>query len=314
MDQVVQEILKRYRDYKKKLRESLGRPMPTPLMLLLVLILPIPAFSADLILNKLVPYYGQDFYDRTARGERDAALISDLYFILSRSHVRQRDDMDEISEQVCDAANKSCYYHAPVGYKTARKVVMGNLHYDETTQSVEDVYCQRDLDKGDFPTGPFPGPGSIPNDRVINVEHTWPQSRFNSKMSTNAQKSDLHHLFPTDSEMNRIRGNMRFGEVDAPAKKLRCPESKMGSVNGQSGDFFEPPNKHKGNVARALFYFSVRYQLPISSVEEAFLRKWHLQDPVDAEEVARNDQVYKIQGNRNPFIDFPELVDSISKF
>ena len=79
-------------------------------------------------------------------------------------------------------------------------------------------------------------------------------------------------------------------------------------------NYFEPPQRHKGNVARALFYFSVRYRLAISATQEAHLRAWHRKDPVDESEKNRNDLVQEIQGNRNPFIDFPHLVDSIDDF
>ena len=75
-----------------------------------------------------------------------------------------------------------------------------------------------------------------------------------------------------------------------------------------------PPAEHKGNVARALFYFAICYNLSISETEEFYLRQWHLFDPVDAEEIERNDQIEELQGNRNPFIDNPELVSSIRNF
>ncbi|RYZ68005.1 MAG: nuclease, partial [Proteobacteria bacterium] len=82
----------------------------------------------------------------------------------------------------------------------------------------------------------------------------------------------------------------------------------------QGGHFFEPPDAHKGNVARALFYFSVRYNIKIDPIEENFLKAWNKADPVDQEESGRNEAIMKIQGNRNPFVDFPELADSIGDF
>lgn len=96
--------------------------------------------------------------------------------------------------------------------------------------------------------------------------------------------------------------------------ELDCPESRFGVGSAGSDDVFEPPVNHRGNVARALFYFSVRYELPISEDEEVVLRKWHKQDPVDEAEHARNQEIFEIQKTRNPFIDFPDLVDSIKNF
>ena len=77
---------------------------------------------------------------------------------------------------------------------------------------------------------------------------------------------------------------------------------------------FEPPQQHKGNVARALFYFSTKYKLAIDPNEEAVLRKWASEDPVDVEEMHRNDEIEKAQHSRNPFIDFSELINNISDF
>ena len=114
--------------------------------------------------------------------------------------------------------------------------------------------------------------------------------------------------------MNSIRGNFKFGEVDIPKVALKCPISKLGQVSHASGEFFEPPSRHKGNVARALLYFSVRYKIHIDPVEEKFLKKWNVEDPVDAFEKQRNDRIQQIQGNRNPFVDHPELADAISDF
>jgi endonuclease I len=114
--------------------------------------------------------------------------------------------------------------------------------------------------------------------------------------------------------MNSIRGNLEFGEVSHEAYQLPCSTSKMGAIPIAPGDYFEPPRDHKGNVARAIFYFSMRYGLTIDREEESYLRQWHQADPVDGEELARNDRIEEIQGNRNPFIDHPDLINQIANF
>tara|TARA_Y100000385_G_C12769745_1_gene498765 strand:+ start:106 stop:387 length:282 start_codon:yes stop_codon:yes gene_type:complete len=79
-------------------------------------------------------------------------------------------------------------------------------------------------------------------------------------------------------------------------------------------DCFEPVDIHKGNVARAMFYFSIRYKKNLSKEQETLFRSWNTQDPVDTQEQLRNDRIEKIQGNRNPFIDNDALVEQIESF
>ena len=77
---------------------------------------------------------------------------------------------------------------------------------------------------------------------------------------------------------------------------------------------FEPVDRSKGDIARSLFYFSIRYSWEIPSWLEPTLKEWNKIDPVDEIEFNRNSRVEDVQGNRNPFIDEPELVNRISDF
>lgn len=204
--------------------------------------------------------------------------------------------------------------HHAIGYDRARIELMGKLYLDRGDQGyfIHDVYCEQDFDKTRFHGGPGPAPGVVPDPKVINTEHTWPQSRFGG-VSRDFQKSDLHHLFPSDTQMNSNRGNSPFGEVVKATVALKCPISTAGA--NKDGDFvFEPPVGHRGNVARALFYFAVRYKLHIDPTQERALRKWHEQDPVTDQDRERNDEIEALQGNRNPFIDHPELAARISDY
>lgn len=201
--------------------------------------------------------------------------------------------------------------HKSFSYKQARRYLFGHLHLEKESGAyfVQDVYCEQKI-SSEFGVGP----NQIPDYKVINCEHTWPQSRFNNSMSINAQKTDLHHLFPTDSRANSSRSNILFGEVRGRDVHENCSSSQRGQDVISRGTSFEPPPTHRGNVARALFYFSVRYKTPISQDEETHLRKWHLDDPVDQDESDRNENIYELQGNRNPFIDEPSAVDDIEDF
>jgi endonuclease I len=142
----------------------------------------------------------------------------------------------------------------------------------------------------------------MPNPSDMNCEHTWPQSHG----ATGIAKSDLHHLYITDSRANSCRGNLPFGYVEHPDWE------EGGSCRGD-GKFQVRPC-HRGNVARAIFYFAVRYDRMVDPEEEQALREWHAQDPVDEEERQRNEGIFAIQRNRNPFVDHPEFVSRISNF
>ncbi len=259
----------------------------------------------------------------------------ELHRILAGIHVfsgkkGQRDTVVKTCP-IIDGAKAMCYSHSPLSYRAARKVLFGMIHLKKEPEpaepgkrySVRDVYCERD-----YYENIGVGPGKYPSSNVINTEHTWPQSRFRvSGADKSYQKSDLHHLYPANKERNSTRGNYPFGEVGriAERKNPSCTLStlgylsggvELGFMNGQRMNalYFEPPDAHKGNVARALFYFSVRYELPIGNTQERFLRKWHKEDPVDGAERRRNQIIYEAQHNRNPFIDTPELADLIVDF
>lgn len=163
-----------------------------------------------------------------------------------------------------------------------------------------------------------------------NREHSFPSSWFNdgSPMYT-----DINHLFPTDGWVNNKRSNYPYGETSSPTF-TSMNGSKLGpsSFAGYTGTVFEPINEYKGDFARAQFYMATRYESQIAgwqsngTADEALngtsyqafddwyiklLYKWHLQDPVSQKEINRNDSVFVIQGNRNPYIDHPEWVAAV---
>lgn len=150
-------------------------------------------------------------------------------------------------------------------------------------------------------------------DSFINAEHIWPQGYFNSALPMVA---DLHHLAPTFVTPNGRRSNLKFAKVSGIIYK-----TSAGSKLGAEG--FEPADAVKGNVARAVLYFVVRYH--DRSIRQGMdynsfwvktvplLLAWNRQDPPDAAERRRNDLIEDFQGNRNPFIDYPELADRVGE-
>ncbi|MFZ4403395.1 MAG: endonuclease I family protein [Pseudobdellovibrionaceae bacterium] len=272
------------------------------------------AYALNYPSSGVIPYYGERLYLALKGGARDVELLKNIKEVLKSKHLQINNGQDQIVSS-CGSA-KQCYSHFAVGYDNARIFLMGQFYLvgDGNNYAVKDVYCSKEYSADDFGGGTKPGPNKVPDSRFVNTEHTWPQSRFSNRYDNGLQKSDLHHLFPTDSELNSIRGSFKFGEVTRDRMILKCPVSRFGS-SSTSGDLvFEPPKVHRGNVARALFYFSTRYDLPIDSNEESTLKKWNKEDPVDLEELDRQEKIFQLQGNRNPFIDYPGMVDLIGDF
>lgn len=175
----------------------------------------------------------------------------------------------------------------------------------------------------------------VPGGNGLNTEHTWPQS----KGAVGEAKSDMFHLFPTWPNYNSARGNIPYGKVvwpDWPSSSFPsggCADHFVGhpegcdSIRGDDAHgvpVFEPRDAVKGDVARAIFYFSVRYGSgckvkPLSvfdpahpAVTEAILKEWNALDPPDDHERERNDRIEQWQNVRNPFIDHPEFADRVS--
>jgi endonuclease I len=156
-----------------------------------------------------------------------------------------------------------------------------------------------------------------------NREHSLPKSWFGDIAPLN---SDLFHIYPTDGYVNNRRGNFPFGEVDNPTW-TSTNGSKLGNCSfpGYTDIVFEPIDSYKGDFARSYFYMATRYMdsnlgdeslsMFIGSEFKSWalnmLISWNILDPVSQKEIDRNNQVYLIQNNRNPFIDFPELVGKI---
>lgn len=257
-------------------------------------------------------YYPRDFQAQIHEGLKDAPLKERLFAILSQGHVQSAAGDSLVAS--C-AGSENCIEPKSLGYTEARRIMFGQIFLQHTKQgySVRDVYCQVDYFESDFVKLP-PGPGRIPDNEILNTEHSWPQSKFSGQFPTDMQKSDLHILFPVSKVANSTRSNFQMAEVDE-VRSAPCPASKLGlHRDGGRTNYFEPPDEQKGATARAIFYFSIRYKLPIQPLEESHLRKWHREYPVTPFERDRNEQIFQAQQNRNPFVDDPVLVDRISDF
>lgn len=233
-----------------------------------------------------------------------------------------------------------------------------NWHYGDLTN----YYNQTDLDKyydhdatnttilldiySEIPTGPDSYEYTTAN--IIgsagseglgwNREHMMPQSTFYSNYP---MYSDMFYVVPTDARINQLRSNYPYGIVGSTIYYTFTNTSRIGNcaIPGvtYTGRVYEPINEFKGDVARSLLYFAVRYEgklgtfnfnnnanpasdtNPLDGTEErsydpayiAMLLQWHNQDPVSQREIDRNNAVYTLQKNRNPFIDNPAWVNTI---
>lgn len=151
-----------------------------------------------------------------------------------------------------------------------------------------------------------------------NREHLWPQSKGLKK---NLSRMDLYNIVPTDSSINSSRGNKYFDYAD-------CPHSECTECRADI-DRWEPPDAVKGDVARVAFYMAAIYNeaalnnindlrlvssMPSKRREDFgrldVLLAWHCADPVSDYERRRNHLIVQYQGNRNPFVDNPGLVEN----
>lgn len=164
--------------------------------------------------------------------------------------------------------------------------------------------------------------------KSLNIEHSVANSWFGGKNAVNAY-CDLFHLNPSDQEANNKKSSLPLGEVGIVAWQnglVKIGAPKAGSA-GKSSKVFEPADEYKGDFARAYLYIFTAYdeeewktdQTMYSYASSAILEPWALEmlcrwaaeDPVDSKEINRNEEIYKIQKNRNPFIDYPELAEYI---
>lgn len=148
-------------------------------------------------------------------------------------------------------------------------------------------------------------------DLKFNTEHIVPLSWYSAK---EPMKGDLHHLFACQPECNIKRSNYPYADFSFYIPE--SPKEKIQNHCGVTMDGRFEPEYGKGTVARALMYFLLRYpgmihKTFLRKIDHSLLLRWHQQFHVDIYEKHRNQAIFLIQGNRNPFIDFPELAEEL---
>ena len=161
-------------------------------------------------------------------------------------------------------------------------------------------------------------------------EHSVPKSwwKKNGDVEYTPAYSDMWNLFPSDGPANQAKLHYPLGLCKSTT--FNNGVSKVGPAQtgygGGSGNVFEPADKYKGDFARSFFYMAMVYDdLPwvvnymyrqnswptLQPWAYEMLLQWSRADKVSQKEIDRNDEVEKSQGNRNPFVDFPELAEYI---
>ena len=246
---------------------------------------------------------GSGTYYKAANGKKGSALKSSLRDIITAGYDQQT------------------YKEVWAAYKTTDIKPDGIHVYDIYSNISNFVY-------GDDQAGNYSKEGD-----VYNREHTFPKSWFGGK-NAYPMYSDLFHVMPTDGYVNNMRSDYPYGETDANGSdkinyKSANAYSKRGycKTAGYTDVVFEPNDEYKGDLARNYFYMATRYENQITSWDSPVLTnssykpyaEWHMNmlmrwaknDPVSEKEVLRNQAVYDIQNNRNPFIDYPGLEDYV---
>ena len=192
-------------------------------------------------------------------------------------------------------------------YHEARKVFWRDL-YPKTATS---LYCGDRVDSR--------------HRSGYNIEHVFPMSWVSNGLKCGKRKqcrqsspmfnkieADLHNLFPAKSKINQERSSYRFAEI--PGEKR-----KFGSCDFEV-DYYrrsvEPREEVRGDIARAMFYMADRYKdqgLVIFKRQAKLLIEWHRKDPPNQAELERNERIKLLQGWSNPFIDSPELLNTVYK-
>jgi deoxyribonuclease-1 len=180
-------------------------------------------------------------------------------------------------------------------YRTAREDYFWTALY---AAGGESIYCEI----------------SFPKDEHLDltVEHAYPAhwiaEGFGCEDRNNCDhplygfaEADLHNLWPAHGSINSSRSDLPFGTI--PGENERRFESFCEDYERSSDPpLVEPRDGAKGDLARSILYMAIMYGLPLQGLGPV-LMKWHLADPPDEHERARNHLIERLQGTRNWFID-----------
>ncbi len=211
---------------------------------------------------------------------------------------------DDLLENLVDSYKSNI----PLGQASARDTLFGVVYNENDSLTCVYTGYKIWLDPAEDPTVEAFSKG-------VNTEHTYPKSNGAGGLG----EGDMHHLYATRAEVNGDRGNLPFGEIPdsetqswyyLDQEQSSIPSSNIDLYSERRGGFFEPPEAHKGNVARAMMYFYTMYKEEADLANPIFFEtqrqtfcQWHFLDPVDPTEWSRTWKIAEHQnGKPNPFV------------
>ena len=210
--------------------------------------------------------------------------------------------------------------HKKISYGSGEDKTWGAFY---TTDAVVENGKRRVLDMYSAEKRYFGSKGSAVSG--MNIEHSVAKSWWGG--TENNAYCDIHHLNPSDQNANSRKSNYPLGELTSVSWDNGVTFVGKANIDGSSENAYEPCDEYKGDFARVFMYMFTCYQdltwkYTWMNYEKStyptlkpwavkLLLKWHKQDPVSEKEVNRNNAVYAVQGNRNPFVDYPQLADYV---
>jgi len=265
------------------------------------------------------------YYD-AINGKQDAALktaLSAIIYPIGNATISQTSTKPNFIKVQYEAGNRCKYGTRAVNEVHEHKYTWDGFLYTDTREdgTVWDMYSTYIH----YMAPDTIGAVSIPD---MEIEHCFPKGWWGGKASTNENDAflDLHHLNPANARANNNKSNNPPGYVTTVSYQNDI--FKVGKNNTQNFTVFEPCDEYKGDFARAYFYIATAYEqfvwadvasnyldnasyLEFKPWLQQVLLEWHRLDPVSEKEITRHDRVSDLQHNRNPFIDYPELVEYI---
>lgn len=252
-------------------------------------------------------------------------LVSLFALFLAVSLFAQKEYYTSINGTKGGATLKTALYnliknHSKISYGSGSDATWGAFY---TTDAIVENGQRRVLDMYSNEKRYFGSKGSAVSG--MNIEHSVAKSWWGG--TKNNAYCDLHHLNPSDQNANSRKSNYPLGELTSVSWDNGVTFVGKANIDGSSTNAYEPCDEYKGDFARVFMYMFTCYQdltweytwmnyekstyptLKPWAVE--LLLKWHKQDPVSEKEVNRNNAVYAVQGNRNPFVDYPQLADYV---
>lgn len=235
------------------------------------------------------------------------ALSYNLYAQYDRVEVFPNLEGNELRQALVDEYRPT----SVLSYGDARDLLFGDI--DTVNDSLTCVYTGLQIY-----ISPSLDPTTTAFAQNINTEHTFPRSKGADEFTLG--HSDMHHLFATRVDANSARGNLPFAEInDSQTDEWFINNQSSGNIPPENvrdnyseylqNVAFEPRELHKGNVARAYFYFYTMYKAQADIADPTFFEiqretmcQWHFQDPIDKAEWDRSKNIAAEQGNENPFV------------